>query len=74
MRLHQREMALLVSDESLLYIAIAIKISDEKYESFFVRDKYSHLTIYLRLMEHQCEMIFKEKLLSRQLKPIFHLA
>ena len=48
MRLHQRKMALLVSDESLLYIAPAMKISGAKYEACFIRDNYCHLTIYFK--------------------------
>ena len=51
MRLHQREVALLVPDESLLHIVLAKKISGEKYKSFFIRDKYPHITICLSLME-----------------------
>ena len=51
MRLHQREVAPLVQANSLLHIALAKKISGEKYESFFIQDKYSHLMICWRVME-----------------------
>ena len=53
MRLHQREVALMVPDDSLLHIALAIKISDEKYVSFFIRNEYSHLKVCLRPIEPQ---------------------
>ena len=51
MGLQQPQVALLVPDDSLLPIARAKNYSDEQYEPFFIRDKYGHLTICLRLME-----------------------
>ena len=51
MRLHQRDVALLVVDDSLLHITLAQKKSCEEYASYFIRDEYRLLMIYLRLME-----------------------
>ena len=54
MRLHKRKVALLVPDDSLLHIALTKKYSSGRYELFFIWDKYSNLTICLRLMEPHC--------------------
>ena len=49
MRLHQREVALLISDDSLLQIAPALKIFWWENESFFIQ----HLTFFLHMMSFQ---------------------
>ena len=51
MRLHQRQVALLVPDDGLLRIALDKNIFFyRQYEQFFIGDKYCHLTICLRMM------------------------
>ena len=54
MGLHQHWVALLVPDDSLIRITQAKKYVDEPFESFFIRDKYSHLAICLHLIEPHC--------------------
>ena len=51
MGLHQFLVAPPVPDDHLLRFALANFYFDKQYESFFNRDKYSHLAICLRLME-----------------------
>ena len=57
-------MALLVPDDRLLRIALTKKYFDKRYESFFIRDKYSHLATYLHLMDPHSQMASSQVLLS----------
>ena len=51
MRLCHGQVALLVPDVSLLHSFVSQKILYEQNETFFIRDKYSHLAVCLHMIQ-----------------------